>query len=82
MTIAAEPPRGEREARRAWYRALRSNTERLRPFVETQGLGALAGLNHAIEEAESNTVLRRRDYSWVLYPEETLRPFLQRFLDV
>ncbi len=82
VMIAAEPSREEREARRAWYRALRSNTERLRPFVEAQGLGALARLNHAIEEAESNAVLRRRDYSWVLYPEETLRPFLQRFLDV
>ena len=29
-----------------------------------------------------NAILRRRDYSWVLYPEETLRPFLQRLLDV
>jgi hypothetical protein len=32
-------------------------------------------------EARANAVLRRRDYSWVLYPEGTLRPFLGRFLE-
>jgi hypothetical protein len=33
-------------------------------------------------EVAANEVLRRRDYAWVMYPEETLRPFLQRFLEM
>ncbi len=45
----------------------------------TPAKGTLARMR---AEAAANAVLRRRDYSWVLYPEETLRPFLQRFLDV
>jgi hypothetical protein len=29
---------------------------------------------------EANAVLRRRDYAFCLYPEETLRPFCTQFL--
>lgn len=79
---AAEPPRGDRAARRAWFRALQAVTERLRPFVWKQLAPARSGLGRARVAAEANAVLGRRDYSWVLYPEATLRPFLQRFLDV
>jgi hypothetical protein len=79
---AAEPPYAEHAARRAWFRALQSVTERLRPFVGERVAPAEAALNSARTEAAANAVLRRRDYSWVLYPEATLRPFLQRFLDV
>jgi hypothetical protein len=32
-------------------------------------------------EVEANAILQRRDYSWVLYPEEMLRPFLTGFLE-
>jgi hypothetical protein len=80
--VAAEPPCGEHEARRAWFRKLQALTERLRPFVRGQDTLAGSARERMAAEAAANTVLRRRDYSWVLYPEEALRPFLQRFLDV
>jgi hypothetical protein len=37
-------------------------------------------LPQAEAEAAANAKLRRRDFAWVLYPEATLRPFLQGFL--
>ena len=80
--VAAEPEHGAHAKRRGWFRALQSVTERLRPFVEEQVPRAEGELERMRAEAAANAVLRRRDYSWVLYPEETLRPFLQRFLDV
>lgn len=80
--VAADPPHGAHAERRAWFRALQAVTERLRPFVGEQVPRAEGELERMRAEAAANAVLRRRDYSWVLYPEETLRPFLQRFLDV
>jgi hypothetical protein len=80
--VTAEPPFGDRAARRAWFRALQSVTERLRPFVAEQVTPAEAASALARTAANADAVLGRRDYSWVLYPEATLRPFLQRFLDV
>ncbi|MFO0799879.1 MAG: hypothetical protein U0804_20610 [Gemmataceae bacterium] len=82
VLVAAEPPHGAHADRRVWFRALQAATERLRPFVWKQVAPAQANLARMRVEAAANAVLRRRDYSWVLYPEETLRPFLQRFLDV
>jgi hypothetical protein len=82
VLVAAEPPQGAHARRRGWFRALQAVTEQLRPFVEDQVPRAEADLERTRAEAAANAVLRRRDYSWVLYPEETLRPFLQRFLDV
>lgn len=78
----AEPPHGAHARRRGWFRALQTVTEQLRPFVWKQVAPAKGRLSRMRVEAAANAVLRRRDYSWVLYPEETLRPFLQRFLDV
>jgi hypothetical protein len=57
-------------------------TERLRPYVSKLEPAARDLLERAELEVRANEVLRRRDYSWVLYPEEMLRPFLQRFLEV
>ena len=57
-------------------------TEELRRFVAGREPEAEAELARVRAEVAANEVLRRRDYAWVLYPEETLRPFLQRFLDV
>jgi hypothetical protein len=79
---ASEPPPGAHAARQAWFRALQRVAERLRPVVADQVPGAEAELARVRSEVNANAVLRRRDYSWVLYPEDTLRPFLQRFLDV
>ncbi len=77
VLVANAPPYGER---REWYRALHAATERLRPFVAKEVPGAEAELRRVRSEVDANAILRRRDYPWVLYPEETLRPFLQRFL--
>ena len=79
---AAEPPRTDHAARREWFRALQKVTDKLRPFVAGRLPEAGAELERVRAEVAANEVLRRRDYAWVLYPEETLRPFLERFLNV
>lgn len=79
---AAEPPRSDRAARRNWYRELQSLTTRLRAYVGVEWRARHSILAKASAESKANAILKRRDYSWVLYPEETLRPFLQQFLHV
>ena len=59
---------------------LQQVTERLRPFVKEKIAGAEDSVRLGQVELEANRVLQRRDYSWVLYPESILRPFLQQFL--
>lgn len=71
-----------REGRRDWFDELRFVVERLRPFAEVGLRDAEAALQRTRIEAHANAVLRRRDYAWVLYPEDVLKPFLQRFLNV
>lgn len=73
--LVAVKPDG-RLARRRWYAAIREVTEQLRALVPP----AESGLALARREAHANAILRRRDYSWVLYPEDVLRPFMQSFL--
>ena len=73
--LVAAKPAGRLERRR-WYAAIRDLNERLRALVPP----AESGLPRARREAAANAVLRRRDYPWVLYPEDVLRPFLQSFL--
>ncbi len=77
---ANEPSRVDHAARREWFRALQQSKERMRALVASEVPGAEAELARVRSEVEANTILRRRDYPWVLYPEETLRPFLQGFL--
>src|SRR5581483_8216981 len=81
VVAANEPPHAAHAARREWFAELRRVNERLRPLVADQLADAEAALARARVGARANAVLRRRDFAWVLYPEETLRPFLQRFLD-
>ncbi len=78
----AEPPMNDHAARKVWFRELQHVNEQLRPHVWKQVPVAKAQLARIRAEVHANEVLKRRDYSWVLYPEETLRPFLQRFLEV
>lgn len=80
--VAAEPPAGQREARREWFGRLHRLTEQLRPSARMWHEFAGRRLAEVEVEVRGNAILRRRDYSWVLYPEATLRPFLQRFLEV
>lgn len=75
-----EPPRSEHQARRDWFRGLQDLTTRLRELVTDQLRGAEADLARCQAEVRANAILSRRDFPWVLYPESTLRPFLQQFL--
>ncbi|MBN9119008.1 MAG: hypothetical protein J0I06_07580 [Planctomycetes bacterium] len=77
---ANEPPYANHAARRERFRALQRVKERLRALVADQVPGAEAELRRVRSEVGANAILRRRDYAWVLYPEEPLRGFLQRFL--
>lgn len=77
---ANEPPRDAGVARREWFRQLQSVTQRLRPFVAPDVQLNQALVAYMRGHVAANAVLQRRDFSWVLYPEETLRPFLQQFL--
>ena len=77
--IATEPT--GRGARRRWFRDLKDVTGRLRSAVAEQLRETEDNLALAEQEAAANAKLsRRRDFSWALYPEEALRPFLQSFL--
>jgi hypothetical protein len=78
----SEPPLTDHPARRHWFRALQEVTDHLRPFVAEQIPTAEEDNRLVRAEVEANGVLQRRDYAWVLYPEATLRPFLQQYLSL
>ncbi len=75
-----EPSPSDRAARRNWFRRIQELNEKLRPLASKQLPSAKAELLRTEAESRANAILERRDYSWVLFPEATLRPFLQRFL--
>jgi hypothetical protein len=77
---ASEPPYRNRAARRAWFRDLRDVKEQLRARVADRLPEAEREAARARADVEANAILKRRDYAWVLYPEETLKPFLTRLL--
>jgi hypothetical protein len=78
--VASEPAYAEHAARHEWFRALKELNEKLRPLVADRVPVAEAELARVRSEVDANAILRRRDYAWVLYPEDALRDFLQRFL--
>jgi hypothetical protein len=80
--IRSEPTLTDHPSRRKWFRSLQQATERLRPLVKEKIAGAEESLRLAQVELEGNRVLQRRDYAWALYPETSLRPFLQQFLNL
>jgi hypothetical protein len=73
---AAEPPYANHAQRRAWFRDLQAVKEQLRLLVVAQLAGAEEELRCVRTEVSANAILQRRDFAWVLYPEETLQPFL------
>jgi hypothetical protein len=75
--IAAEPT--GRAERRRWFRDLRAATDRLRPAVRDRLAEAGRQLTRAKQEAAANADLLRRDFAWVLYPEDVVRGFLEPF---
>jgi hypothetical protein len=77
---ANEPPRGDHTARREWFRALQAIKEQMRARVAADVPAAEAELARVRSEVAANAILRRRDYPWVLYPEELLKEFFRGFL--
>jgi hypothetical protein len=80
--IGSEPSTTDHPARRRWFRALHQVNDLLRPVVEALLPSAEENVTREEAELSANRVLKRRDYSWVLYPEEVLRPFFQQFLSL
>ncbi|MGL6096922.1 MAG: hypothetical protein ACRC7O_14140 [Fimbriiglobus sp.] len=77
---AAEP--ADAAGRKQRFRDFRAIAEELQPRVAGELDRTRETRRRADAEAAANAILTRRDFAWVLYPEATLRPFLQRFLDV
>ena len=70
----------EAAGRRQRFAMLRSLTERLHEPLQDKERQLREKLARYEKQLEANAVLRRRDYSFCLYPEETLREFCTRFL--
>jgi hypothetical protein len=74
-------PEANRRYRRERFRALRSLTERLQPFLGEREASLRKDVAACAWQMRQNAVLGRRDYSFCLYPEAMLRRVFQRFLD-
>jgi hypothetical protein len=64
--------------RRGRFYSLRALNERLFAPLASEAERARQELRQANEQLKANAVLRRRDYSFCLYPEALLRPFCTR----
>ena len=76
--IQREP--ADKAGRRERFRMIRELTTRLRVPLEGAERRLRDELAESGKQVEANQVLTRRDYSFVLYPEEVLRPFCEQFL--
>lgn len=74
--VAEEPT--ERRDRRAWFASLRWITDQIRQGVEPEIASREAERARVATEVTANARLRRRDYSWLLYPEAPLGEALSR----
>lgn len=77
--IAKDRP-ADKKARREWFRKLAELTTQMRPSTARLSATAAEQLTAITAELDANSVLARRDYSWVFYPEslleERFRPML------
>jgi hypothetical protein len=78
ILAAVEPP--DRAGRKRRFRELREVGDQLRTLLMPRMAESRNWLDRARQELAANAVLMRRDFAWVLYPEQVLKPFLQRFL--
>ncbi len=78
VLAAVEPP--DPAGRKRRFRELREVGDQLRTLLMPRMAESRHWLDRARQEAAANAILTRRDFAWVLYPEQTLKPFLQRFL--
>jgi hypothetical protein len=62
--------------RRAQFQALRKLNAELRPLVEKTRDSAQLELDCRQSAASAEAILARRDYSFILHPEDRLRSFL------
>jgi hypothetical protein len=72
----------QRTQRRERFHALRELTEHLRTFTSEHWEYVLRERTLCEKEVIANGVLLRRDYPFCFYPEEMLREFYSRFLDL
>ena len=70
----------DKPGRRERFRTIRQTSDRLRIPLANDERRLRDELETCAHQVEANAVLSRRDYSFVLYPEETLRPFCAQFL--
>lgn len=79
---AIELTRRERERRsranHARFRRLREINRRLTPFIEEKKRIVSTELQATRRRLDANAVLKNREWSFCLYPESTLRPFMVR----
>jgi hypothetical protein len=69
-----------RAGRRERFLRLRELTERLAAFLDGRRDDLRAELAALDDRLAADAILRRRDYSFCLYPESVLRPFCTQFL--
>lgn len=78
--LAREPK--THAAKRERYRELLRLTEAIRPGTAKQEAELQQSLDRCDQELAANEILFRRDYPFILYPEEKLKPFCTQFLDL
>ena len=76
--IVREPPSAAE--RRERFEMIRKLTAALRKPLEQREILLRGRLAQCERQVAANAVLRRRDYAFCLYPEETLRPFVSQLL--
>ncbi len=79
--LAAQQPVG-RAARRQWFRDLQQVTTTLRPAVADEVPRAQEHITRCRTELAANSILRRRDYAWPLFPETLLQRFFTRSFNI
>jgi hypothetical protein len=74
--VVAGTRRARRRERLARFQRLHQVSRQLADFTAGQRADVAAELASVRSQLASNRVLQNREYSFLLYPEETLRPFL------
>jgi hypothetical protein len=62
------------------YTRMREGARQLRPFVADDLRAAVGRRDRIWQEVAANAILGRRDFSFCLFPEPTIRPFCTQFL--
>ncbi len=68
----------DREGRRERWRTMRRLNEQLAGFLEERRRETEGAFRRCHAEREANAVLRRRDWAFCLYPEQSLREFCMK----